>query len=119
MITTRSLVMQLNVCLILLVSFTSCDQQQTKPEGERANKQESGQSLQKVIIPVEGMTCSACQGNVKHSIETLDGVYDVKVSLKDKMAYVSFDTSQVNTWQIRDAINKKGYKAGRPQIEKQ
>ena len=111
--TTSLMKLSICVCLFVAFTFTSCAQQNNQTQSSNT------QTVLKVRIPVEGMTCSVCQANVKHSIESVEGVQDVDVSLKDKMAYVTFDSSNVKSEMIRDAINKKGFKAGQVQIEKQ
>ena len=115
MIDHTSSLMKLSICVCLFVAFTftSCAQQNNQAQTTNP------QSVLKVRIPVEGMTCSACQANVKHSIESVEGVQEVDVSLKDKMAYVTFDSSKVQSEMIKDAINKRGFKAGQVQIENQ
>lgn len=66
----------------------------------------------KVIIAVEGMSCMSCVANVKRTIASLDGVDSVAVSLEEKNASISYDAQKVDIEKIREAINKRGFKAG-------
>lgn len=47
-------------------------------------------AVETIEIPVEGMTCSACQANVRRTIKNMEGVKDVVVSLKDRSAIVTY-----------------------------
>jgi mercuric ion binding protein len=62
-------------------------------------------------IKVSGMTCGACAVSVKKSLEKTKGVKAADVSVEKGQATVVYDDSQVNEQQLRDAINKTGFKA--------
>lgn len=64
-----------------------------------------------VQIKVSGMTCGACAVSVKRGLEKTKGVKSADVSVEKGIATVSYDDSQVNEQQLRDAINKTGFKA--------
>lgn len=108
-----------SVFMVIAISFASCAQQQDKTEHVAEKSHSQIVAVQKIKIPVEGMSCSACQAKVKNTIKSIDGVSSVEVSLEDKMAYVTYDTIKVKPAQIKEAINKKGYKAGKPEKDKQ
>ena len=65
----------------------------------------------KIQIKVSGMTCGACAVSVKKGLEKTKGVKSADVSVVKGLATVSYDDSQVNEQQLRDAINKTGFKA--------
>lgn len=71
-------------------------------------------SLTSVTIPVEGMTCFTCELTVESSLKGLAGVHGADANVKDAVAYVEYDPSQVSMAQLIEAINKTGYKATRP-----
>lgn len=98
--------------IFFALTFVSCKQQYNQDQPTNS------QNVLQVNIHVEGMTCSVCQANVKHTIESLEGVQDVDVSLKDKMAFVTFDSTRVQVEDIKEAINKKGFVAGKDEIER-
>ena len=71
-----------------------------------------------ITIPIEGMTCASCVAQVKQKLKSIDGVSEVEVSLEYRQARVRYAKAQVSEERLTAAINKLGYKAGRPTIEK-
>ncbi len=65
-----------------------------------------------IEIPIEGMSCMSCVATVKKTLSSIDGVQEVKVSLQDKNATVKYDPEKVTQEQLKNTINKIGYKAG-------
>ncbi len=62
-------------------------------------------------IKVSGMTCSACAVSVKRGLEKTKGVKSTDVNAEKGLATVIYDDSQVSEQQLRDAVNKTGFKA--------
>src|SRR5258708_38279731 len=62
-------------------------------------------------IKVSGMTCGACAVSVKRRLEKSKGGKTADVSVEKGLATVVYDDSQVNAQQLREAINKTGFKA--------
>jgi mercuric ion binding protein len=62
-------------------------------------------------IKVSGMTCDACAISVQKSLEKVKGVKHAEVSSDKGLAMVTYDDAQTNEQQLRDAINKTGFKA--------
>jgi periplasmic mercuric ion binding protein len=62
-------------------------------------------------IKVSGMTCQACAVSVQKSLEKVKGVKRAEVSSDKGLATVVYDDAQANEQQLRDAINKTGFKA--------
>ena len=62
-------------------------------------------------IKVSGMTCEACAVSVQKSLEKTKGVKHAEVSSNKGLATVTYDDAQVNEQQLREAINKTGFKA--------
>lgn len=107
--------LQMNFLLILSIifiipAFAGCQQNPSGNDASQLVKDEK-----KVIIPIEGMSCMSCVATVKKTLSSIDGVQEVKVSLQDKNATVKFDPTKVKPLQLQEAINKLGYKAGKPQ----
>ena len=68
--------------------------------------------MEKAIIEVEGMSCGHCSNAVKNLIEEVDGVETTEVSLENKEAIVSFDSSKTTSQAIIENINSSEiYKA--------
>ena len=55
---------------------------------------------------------------MKRGLEKTKGVKSADVSVEKGLATVSYDDSQVNERQLRDAINKTGFKAESAQENK-
>lgn len=62
-------------------------------------------------IKVKGMTCGSCVVTVKKALAQTKGVKSADVSLEKTKATVVYDDAQVSEQQLRDAINKTGFKA--------
>ncbi len=118
----KTSVFKTGVTLSLLIIFfgtSSCAQQPKKAEQTTPKEQAKQVVMQKIKMPVDGMTCSACQSNVKKTIKSIDGVSDVEVSLEKRYAYFTYDPQKVKVENIQKAVNDKGYTAGKPQKVKQ
>ena len=62
-----------------------------------------------VITPVYGMSCEHCVRAVTNALDAINGVREVKVSLKDKNARVIYDDGLTNLGAIESAIIEEGY----------
>jgi P-type Cu+ transporter len=71
-------------------------------------------SVERVTIPVSGMTCAACQGRVQRALSKTPGVVDASVNLMTNNATVSFDPTQVAPSDLVARIEKTGYGAALP-----
>ena len=63
----------------------------------------------KVVIPVTGMTCAACQSRVQRTLNKTPGVHDATVNLMMGSATVSYEPDAVSAEQIRKAVEDEGY----------
>ena len=70
--------------------------------------------MQTVRIPVQGMICVVCAGNVKKTLESIDGVQEADIDLERREARVRYGAGKVSPAQFVAAINQLGYKAGTP-----
>jgi P-type Cu+ transporter len=68
-------------------------------------------TLTNVQIPVEGMTCAACQARVQRALIRVPGVDDASVNLLAHRASVRFDPARVRPEDLVAAIRKTGYDA--------
>ncbi len=64
-----------------------------------------------VTIGVGGMACAACSAFVEKTIGNLDGVAGVSVNLATGKATVAYSAQVLRIQEIREAIEKAGYKA--------
>jgi len=65
----------------------------------------------KTDIKVTGMTCGACAVSVQSALTRVKGVKRADVSHEKGLATVVYDDEQTNEPQLREAINKTGFKA--------
>ncbi len=70
--------------------------------------------LDRVVIPVEGMTCATCEIAVRHALKRVDGVKSARVSVATKTATVDYEAAKTNPKQLVVAINSTGYRASLP-----
>ncbi len=63
----------------------------------------------KVTLPVEGMTCAACQATVQRALGQQPGVTKAAVNLMMHEATVHFDPAATSPAQLVAAINDTGY----------
>ena len=69
-------------------------------------------------IKVSGMTCEACAVSVQKSLEKVKGVKHAEVSSEKGLATVTYEDAQATDQQLRDAINRAGFKAEAKQERK-
>src|SRR5262249_41095706 len=74
----------------------------------------SSARLQRVVIPVDGMTCVTCEIAVRHALKRIDGVKSAHVSAAKKTATVDYESAKTNPEQLIAAINATGYRAALP-----
>ena len=71
----------------------------------------------KVNLPVEGMTCAACQASVQKALQRQPGVVDASVNLMMKNAAVTYDPAATNPEALVEAIRDTGYESSLPRPE--
>ncbi len=67
-------------------------------------------NIQTLNFDVKGMTCASCEEHVKHAVNELEGVVNVKASFEKANAEVEFDNTKTSKEDIEKAINSTGYK---------
>ncbi|MBS1577413.1 MAG: mercuric transport protein MerTP [Bacteroidetes bacterium] len=67
-------------------------------------------NIQTAELNIKGMSCEACEEEIKHEINKLPGITEAVVSYKNKNAIVKFDVSKTNIKDITGAVNATGYK---------
>ena len=71
-------------------------------------------SVAKIVIPVSGMTCAACQSRVQRTLSKTPGVIDASVNLMMANATVSYDPGAVQPGALVESIQSTGYGAALP-----
>jgi len=64
--------------------------------------------MEKVVLKVDGMSCSHCENAVKKAVGALDGVSEVTVDLEGKTVSVNY-SEKVTLVDIKLAIEDQGY----------
>jgi len=72
----------------------------------------------KTEIKVSGMTCGACSVSVKSALTKVKGVKSADVSYEKGVATVVYDDEQTNEQQLRETINRTGFKPEPPEGKK-
>ncbi|MGH9870159.1 MAG: heavy-metal-associated domain-containing protein [Candidatus Polarisedimenticolia bacterium] len=87
------------------------------PAGAAEETPQPAPAVEKVVLPVRGMTCGACSGIIRDELRKLKGVVTVSADYEKGTATVTFVKEQVTLEQIVAAINKTGFKASLPPAE--
>lgn len=72
----------------------------------------------KKMLKIEGMTCAACSKAVERVTKKLDGVQESNVNLATEKLNITFDENKVSLEDIKQAIDRAGYKAKNDSIIK-
>ena len=67
-------------------------------------------SMKEIIIPVSGMTCSACANAIERALGKLEGVEKSSVNFATEKVFVKYDPEKLRISEIKQAIVKAGYK---------
>ena len=62
-----------------------------------------------VTLAVQNMFCAACPHTVKASLQAVQGVSKVAISLQDKTAVVTYDDAKTNVKALTTATTNAGY----------
>jgi len=64
---------------------------------------------QTVTLNVKGMTCASCPYIVKQTLAQVDGVKDVDVSFRKKIATVTYDDQMCSAAKLASAVTEMGF----------
>lgn len=112
---------------ILLLSFifiTGCGKSDDKTAGNNAGEKDVTGQTQKstdenipavegevVMIKLPTMQCSMCKKTIEKEVKKLDGVNNVDVVVKEKVAKVTYDKTKTDVNSIESVIVSAGYQA--------
>jgi Cu+-exporting ATPase len=71
-------------------------------------------ATQRIVIPIQGMTCASCQSFVQSTLLAQPGVHDAAVNLMMSNATVTFDPNVTSEPGLVEAIRGTGYGAELP-----
>lgn len=63
-----------------------------------------------IVIRIEGMDCGHCVKEVSETLSAINGVREVRISLKKSFANVVFDESVTGVDQMAGALDAIGFK---------
>ncbi|CAB5119556.1 hypothetical protein D3OALGA1CA_2506 [Olavius algarvensis associated proteobacterium Delta 3] len=98
-------------CAVLMAVFVAAALALSTDVASYGTGSDSG-TLSKVVLNVEGMTCSGCVYTIKTSLAGLEGIEDIQVDVSSGMASVTFDRDKLgDVEKLAQAITNSGYKA--------
>lgn len=65
--------------------------------------------IQKLTLPVEGMSCAGCASSVESVIKSVEGVQNVGVNYANQTAWIELDSKAIRIEDIRKAVQSAGY----------
>lgn len=75
--------------------------------------------IEKLSLPVEGMTCASCVARVEKTISKFGGVKNVNVNLATEKASFEYDPNLVDLKKLAESIEDAGYKLDLSLLDKQ
>lgn len=91
-----------------------------KSSGQKDEQTNSGSDQGEVIVvQLPTMQCGTCKKNIEKAVKKIDGVNDVNVVVKDKIANINYDKSKTDLNKIEGAIVMAGYQANDKPADKE
>jgi Cu+-exporting ATPase len=88
-----------------------------KRKAEKTPSETQVQRLERIDLPIVGMSCASCAQTIEKSLSELKGVDKVFVNLAISRATISYDPQQAKVEDFISAIRKNGYNVGAIPIE--
>ncbi|WP_031480888.1 heavy metal translocating P-type ATPase [Maridesulfovibrio frigidus] len=66
-----------------------------------------------VLLPISGMTCSACSSRLERVLNVTDGIIEAAVNLPGESATIKFNSAIISLRNIRQTISDIGFEAGK------
>ena len=67
--------------------------------------------MKKIILSIDGMTCSACSNGLEKYLLKQDGIVNASVNLVMSNALIEYDESKLNQKNIEEFVKKAGFKS--------
>ena len=67
--------------------------------------------MKKIILSVDGMTCSACSNGLEKYLNKQNGIYNASVNLVMANAYIEYDEKILDVEKIEGFVKKAGFKS--------
>jgi copper chaperone CopZ len=68
-------------------------------------------SKAKVYLKIGGMTCGGCSYRIKRTLEGMEGIFSVEISLSSASGVVEYDPEKISQETIAETITNLGYPA--------
>lgn len=65
--------------------------------------------MKTITLWIDGMMCNHCTSSVTNALTALDGVKTVQVSLEEKNAVITYDSSKVDADTLATIIDDLGF----------
>ena len=95
--------------IVTVLILGACGTGAPKDDAKAEKETISVENLVEVTFNVEGMTCEGCENAIAASIESLDGIAEVKSSHAEKWTTVSYDKALTSPEDIKTKIADAGY----------
>ncbi|OKZ65771.1 MAG: hypothetical protein BHW02_03625 [Clostridium sp. 28_12] len=66
--------------------------------------------MKEIKLKIEGMHCTGCSSRLEKVLNNTDGVESATVSFEEKQAIITYNESQTDIEQIKQAIQDAGFK---------
>jgi copper chaperone CopZ len=87
------------------------------PKNERQTIAGNKSAIGTVELTISGMSCEACEEEIKHEVYALPGIVNAEVYYQKRNAMITFDSSRINVSAIENAVNATGYKITNSKIK--
>ena len=67
--------------------------------------------MKKIILSIEGMTCSACSNGLEKYLNKQDGIKQASVNLVMANASIEYDEKKLNIDNLNEFVKKAGFKS--------
>ena len=68
--------------------------------------------MKKILLKIEGMTCSACSNGLEKYLNKQEGILNASVNLVMANALIEYDEEKLNMKNIENFVKKAGFKSG-------
>ena len=67
--------------------------------------------MKKIILSIDGMTCSACSNGLEKYLNKQDGIKNASVNLVIANASIEYDEKKLNIEKLEEFVKKAGFKS--------
>ena len=67
--------------------------------------------MKRIILSIDGMTCSACSNGLEKYLNKQNGVFDASVNLVMSNATINYDENILNQEKLENYVKQAGFKS--------